>query len=105
VRRAIARCAVQLRQHRKLFAADPELKDCAARVLRSTLQPKRKRGRPGTVSVSSKAITLLKKVRRQCSNDKPEQIWIYPEAIPGYANMDRERQKAEQLLLRDRVHS
>jgi hypothetical protein len=107
VRKEIARFARELRrQHRNLFTADPKLKDRASRFLRSLLPPKRKRGRPGIDSVT-KAIRLRQRVRQQYPGEKPEQIWkrIYPEAIPGYASMDRERQKAERLLLRERVRS
>ncbi len=106
VRKEITRCVQQLRQHRKLFISDPKLRDRAARFLRSLLPPQRKRGRPGLLSVS-KAILLLRKFRRQYPNEKPEQIWarIYPDVIPGYPTMDRELQKAERLLLRERVHS
>jgi hypothetical protein len=101
VRKEIARCAQQLRPHRKLFMVDSKLRDRAARLLRSLLPPHRKRGRPGIDSVT-KAIRLRQKFRRQYPGEKPEHIWkrIYPEAIPGYASMDRERQKAERLLLR-----
>src|SRR5215831_9878958 len=64
VRREITRCAQELRQHRKLFMADPKLKDRTARFLRSLLPPQRKRGRPGLPSVS-KAILLLRTFSRQ----------------------------------------
>ena len=76
--------------------ADPKLKERTARFLRSLLPPQRKRGRPGIASVS-KAIMLLQRFRRHYAEEKPEQTWkrIYPQAIPGYASMDRERQKAE----------
>jgi hypothetical protein len=106
VRKEITQCARQLRQHRKVFMADPKLKDRVSRFLRSLLPPKRKRGRPGLDSVT-KAIRLRQRFRRQYPGEKPEQIWkrIYPEAIPGYATMDGERQKAERLLLRERVRS
>jgi len=107
LRKEIACFARELRQqHRKNFTADPKLKDRISRFLRSLLPPKRKRGRPGLDSVT-KAIRLRQRLRRQYPGEKPEQIWkrIYPEAILGYAGMDRERQKAEQLLLRERVRS
>jgi hypothetical protein len=106
VRKEITRFAQQLRQHRKLFISDPKLRDRAARFLRSLLPPKRKRGRPGLDSVT-KAIRLRQRLRRQYPGEKPEQIWqrIYLEAIPAYASMERERQKAERLLLRERVRS
>jgi hypothetical protein len=106
VRKEIAHCAHELRQHRKLFIADPKLRDRVARFLRSLLPPKRKRGWPGIASVT-KAIRLRQRFRRQYPGEKPDQIWkrIYAEAIPGYADMDRERQKAERLLLRERVRS
>lgn len=107
VRKEIARFARELRRaHRKLFIADPKLKDRVARFLRSLLPPKHKRGRPGIDSVT-KAIRLRQRFKRQYPGEKPEQIWkrVYPEAIPGYATMDRERQKAERLLLRERVRS
>jgi hypothetical protein len=106
IRRTVTHCARQLRQHRKLFMADPTLKDRVARALRSMLPPHRKRGRPGLDSVT-KATRLLKQFRRQCPHEKPAQLWarIYPEAITGYASMDPERQKAERLLLRERVRS
>jgi hypothetical protein len=104
VRKEITQFARQLRQHRKLFMADPTMKDRVARAVRSMLPPHRKRGRPGLDSVT-KAMRLLKEFRRQYPNEKPEPIWrrVYPEAIPGYASMDRERKKAERLLLRERV--
>ena len=104
VRKDITQCARQLRQHRELFTADPTLKDRVARALRSMLPPHRKRGRPGLDSVT-KAVRLLRQFRRQYPHEKPAQRWarVYPEAIPGYASMDRERQKAERLLLRERV--
>jgi hypothetical protein len=107
IRKDITQFTRQLkRQHRHLFNADPKLKDRVARFLRSVLPPQRKRGRPGIPGVT-KAIVMLKKFKRQYSREKPEQIWrrIYPEAIPGYASMDREQQKAERLLLRERVRS
>jgi hypothetical protein len=106
VRKEITQYARQLRQHPKLFIADPKLKDRASRFLRSLLPPQRKRGRPGLDSVT-KAIRLRQRFRRQYPGEKPEQIWkrIYPEAIAGYAAMGRERQKAERLLLRERVRS
>ena len=86
--------------------SDPKLKDRASRFLRSLLPPQRKRGRPGIAGVT-KAISLLKRFRRQYPNDKPEQIWkrVYTEAIPRYASMEREHQRAERLLLRERVRS
>lgn len=107
VRKEIARFARELKRgHRQLFIADPKLRDRASRFLRSLLPPQRKRGRPGLPSVS-KAILLLRKCRREYPHDKPAQLWarIYPEAIPGFASMDRERQKAERLLLRERVRN
>jgi hypothetical protein len=50
---------------------------------------------------------LWTKFRRLHPSDAQEQIWrqIYPKAIPGYATMDRECQKAERILLRKRVRS
>jgi hypothetical protein len=103
VRKEVTHCARQLRQHRKLFISDPTLKDRVARALRSMLPPHRKRGRPGLDSVT-KATRLLKQFRRQSPHEKPAQLWarVYPESIPGDADMDPERQKAERLLLRER---
>jgi hypothetical protein len=77
-----------------------------ARFLRSLLPPQRKRGRPGIPGVT-KAMLLLMRFKRRYPHEKPAQRWarIYPEAIPGYAGMDRERRKAERLLLRERVRS
>ena len=95
VRKEITQFALQLRrQRRHQFTADPKLKDRASRFFRSLLPPQRKRGRPGIDSVT-KAIRLLRQVRRQHPNEKPAQLWarVYPEAMPGYASMDRERQK------------
>lgn len=106
VRKEITRCARELRQHRQLLMADPKLKDRVVRFLRSLLPPHRKRGRPGLPSVS-KAILLVKRFRHQYPLERPDQIWkrVYPEAIPGYDSMDQDRQKAERLLLRERVRS
>jgi hypothetical protein len=106
VRKEITLCVRQLRKHRTFFVEDEKLKDRAARFLHSLLPPKRKRGRPGLASVT-KASMLRRKLRKVYPDDKPEQIWkkIYPEAIPGYAAMHQERQKAERILLRERVRS
>jgi len=106
VRKDISRCAQQLRRYRKLFIADPKLRERAGRFLRSLLPPKRKRGRPGLATVN-KAIMLRKKLRRQYANEKPKEIWkrIYPEAIPGYASMDWKRRKAERFLLWKQVRN
>ena len=53
----------------------------------------------------TKAIRLRQRFRRQYPGEKPEQIWkrVYLEAILGYASMDRERQRAKRLLLREWV--
>jgi hypothetical protein len=105
VRKEITRLARELnRQHRSLFMADPKLKDRAARLLRSLLLPKRKRGRPGIDSVT-KAIQLRARFRRQHPGERPEQIWkrVYPEAIPGYAGMNPHDQKHARQVLRERV--
>jgi len=64
MRKEITRLARELnRQHHQPFIADSKLKDRAARLLRSLLPPKRKRGRPGIASVT-KAIQLRARFRR-----------------------------------------
>jgi hypothetical protein len=105
VRKEITRLARELnRQHRNLFMADPKLKDRAARLLRSLLPPKRKRGRPGIDSVT-KGIQLQARFRRQHPGERPEQIWkrVYLEAIPGYAGMSAVEQENARQVLRERV--
>jgi hypothetical protein len=106
VRKEIAQCAQQLRQHRKLFIADAKLKDRVARFLRSLLPPKRKRGRPPLATVS-RAIVLLKRLIDQDPHEKCSQRWkrIYPQVILDYANLTREQQRAQVVLLRDQVRS
>jgi hypothetical protein len=104
VRKEITKAARELnRQCRKLFMADPKLKDRAARLLRSMLLPKRKRGRPGMDSVTL-AIALRSKYRRDHPSDKPRQIWerIYPQVIPQYRAMSavQQRDAREQLTAR-----
>lgn len=67
-------------QHGQLFTNDSQLKDLAARLLRSVLPPRpRRRGRPGIDSVT-KAIALLGKLRKQYPAGAWPKIWqrIYP---------------------------
>jgi hypothetical protein len=106
VRKEVTYCAYSCGNIGTCSLPNRKLKDRAARFLRFLLSPKRKRGRPGLPSVS-KAILLVKRFRHQYPNEKPELIWkrVYRKAIPGYVDMDRERQKAERLLLRERVRS
>jgi hypothetical protein len=106
VRQEIARCAQQVRKHRKLFVADPKLKDRVARFLRSLLPPRRKRGRPGIASVTE-AILLLKKLRREFPQEDQRQLWqrVYPEVIPHYGSLPREQQRGQEMLLREQVRS
>jgi hypothetical protein len=106
VRKEINQCARQLRQHRKLFITDPKLRDRASRFLRSLLPPHRRRGRPGIAAVTT-AIRLLNRFKRQYPAEKPAQIWnrVYPEVILGYVSMNKDTQRAQRLLLRERVRS
>jgi hypothetical protein len=93
------------RQHRKLFTADPRLKDRVARLLRSLLLPRpRRRGRPGIESVTT-AIRVLRKLRKQHAGEPWAKIWqrIYPEAIPNYARMNPVDQEHARQVLRERV--
>jgi hypothetical protein len=93
------------REHRPLFTSDPNLRKRAGQFLTALLPPKpRRRGRPGLPSVTT-AIQLLRKFRRQYPNDRGGKIWerIYPEAIPGYANMDQLKQGDARQELRERV--
>ena len=106
VRKEITQCARKLRQQRKLFTADPKLKDRAARVLRSMLPPKRKRGRPGNPAVTE-AILLLGRLQRKNQGQERKQLWqqVYRQAIPCYPNLTREQQRAEEVLLREQIRS
>jgi len=106
VRKEITRCAQQLRQYRKLFMDDPKLRERAARVLRSLLPPKRKRGRPGMRSVT-RATLLLKRLQREHPQEDRRQIWqrVYPQAIPDYGSLTREQQRGQENVLREQVRS
>jgi hypothetical protein len=105
VRKEITRFARQFkRQNRKLFIADPKLKDRASRFLRSLLPPKRKRGRPGIPSVT-RALLILKRLQRQQPGLKPQERWqlIYSKVIPNYKELTRELQRALEVVLREQV--
>ncbi len=106
VRNKVTRAAQELkREHRKLFMADPKLKDRAARFLRSLLPPKpRKRGHPGYDSVTN-AIRLRKEYARQYPGERPQLIWsrVYPEAIPAYSALNETEQKDARADLREHV--
>lgn len=106
VRKEITQCAQQLRQHRNLFMADPKLKDRASRFLRSLLPPKRKRGRPGD-PVVTKAIVLIARLQRQHPEHERRQLWqqVYKAVTPNYANLPREQQRSQEIMLRERVRS
>jgi hypothetical protein len=105
VRKEITRAARELnRQCRKLFLADPGLKDRGARLLRSLLPPKVKRGRPGIAAVTQ-AIVLLRQLRRRYPLERPAALWkrVYPAVIPNYAAMKPIDQKTAREQLRERV--
>ena len=100
VRKEITQCARQLRQHQGLFKTDPKLRDRVARVLRSMLPPKRRRGRPGIPSVTQ-AMLLLKQLQRKHPEQQPRERWqqIYRQVIPNYENLPREQQRGQELQL------
>jgi hypothetical protein len=106
--RAIVQMARKLKKdHGPQFAANPELKNHAARLFRSILPPRpKRRGRPPIDTVTT-AIRLLRTFKRSHPNEKPEQIWarIYPLAIPSYESFSKDEKRAQRLLLRDRVRS
>lgn len=105
VRKEITRAAHELnRQYRKLFQADPKLKDRVARLLRSMLPPKVKRGRPGIPSVTT-AIRLLNELRHLYPQDRAAELWkrVYPAAIPGYDALSPIEQRTAREVLRERV--
>lgn len=106
VRKEITQCARQLRQHQRLFKADAKLKDRAARVLRSMLPPKRKRGRPGIPGVTQ-AILLLKQLQRERPEQQPKERWqqVYRKVISDYTGLTRDQQRAQEVLLREQVRS
>ena len=105
-RRELARVA---REHRKKFGPqfkeDPKLRERGARYYKSLL-PRRRPGRPAIDGVST-AIRLLKLHRVRYPDDTPEQHWrrIYPRAIPDYDAMSIGNQRAQRLLLRNRVRA
>ncbi len=94
------------KKYRKLFNADPTLKDRAARFYRSNLPPVRRAGRPGIDSVTI-AIRLLSIIKRRYPDERPVCWWrrIYPLAIPGYETLPKEEQRAQRALLRERVRN
>ncbi len=94
------------KKYRTLFAAAPTLKDRAARFYRSKLPPLRRPGRPGIDSVTT-AMRLLRIVKRGYPDETPACWWrrIYPLAIPNYETLSKEEQRAQRVLLRERVRS
>jgi hypothetical protein len=93
-------------RHKELFTADRKLKDRAARLFRTVLPPRPSRpGRKRIASVTI-AIRLLRKLKREDPNVRPERLWanVYPKAIPNYASLPNEVRWNEQRRLRDRVH-
>ena len=106
LRKEIATFARKLaREHRALFGSDPIYRKRAGQFLTALLPPKpRRRGRPGRADVTT-AIRLLRKFRRQHSEERPAQQWrrIYPEAITNYATMSESEQTDARQQLRERV--
>jgi len=106
IRKELASLARKLnREHRVLFAGNPNLRKRAGQFLIALLPPKpRRRGRPGIQSVTQ-AIRLIGKFRRQCPGERAEQIWsrVYPLAIPAYATMSELEQSDARQELRERV--
>jgi hypothetical protein len=88
IRKEISRFARKLaRDHRAVFAANPNLRKRAGQFLTALLPPKpKRRGRPGIESVTT-AVRLLRRFRCQYPEDQPAQRWhrVYPLAI--YTNM------------------
>ena len=107
VREEVTQFARQLNQrYGKLLKADPTLRDRVARVFRSMLPPRRKRGRPGDPIVT-KAMLLIRKLRRNHPEQTPQQHWqqVYRQVIPNYQNLSREQQRGQETLLREQVRS
>jgi hypothetical protein len=106
IRKELATLARKLnREHRALFAGNPNLRKRAGQFLIALLPPKpRRRGRPGIQSVTQ-AIRLIGKFRRQYRGERAEQIWsrVYPLAIPNYATMSELEQSEARQQLRERV--
>jgi hypothetical protein len=106
-RRDLAKMAgAHRKKYRKIFKADPTLKDRAARFYRAQLPPRSRRGRPGIDSVTT-AMRLLRIIRRRYPHETPACWWrrIYPLAIPTYDTLSNEHQRVERILLRERVKS
>ena len=91
---AIADAAVQIRQDYRADL-DPRTADRAARKFRLLLTPRKRKGRP-----RSTAVRIALKLRRQA---KP---WreVYPEAIVGFAKMDRAQRWYRCYNLRQNVN-
>jgi hypothetical protein len=95
------------KRHGTLFVANPNMKDRAARLLRSMLPPKpRRRGRPAIDSVTI-ASRLLRNLRKRYPNEKPAQTWarIYPLAVPHWETLSPADKQSAALQLRNRVRS
>jgi hypothetical protein len=102
----IARFALNLkRDHISLFASNPSLRKRVGQFLTALLPPKpKRRGRPGIPSVT-RAIQLRKELHRQFRKEPWPKIWerIYPEVIPGYADLSDHEKKRAREVLRERV--
>ncbi len=91
--------------HKAPFVADPLLKKRVERFLVALLPPKpRRRGRPGRADVT-KAIRLLKVLKREYPNERPAEHWarMYPLVITGYRGMNPVEQRDARERLRERV--
>ena len=103
----VAAAQVIRENHQARFLVDRELKERCARLFRTLLPPRPRRpGRKPIASVT-RAIRLMKRLRRQFPDIKPARLWarIYPKVIPNYANLTEDGRWNERRRLRDRVHS
>lgn len=102
---AVTEAATRIRQDHKAALDDPATADRAARKFRLLLTSRRRKGRP-----RSNAVAIAVKLRRQ------EMPWreVYPEAISGFADMDRAqrwyrcynlRQNVSRILKRSKAKS
>ena len=93
------------KKYRHLFRGDRQMKDRTLRLVRALLPPRpRRRGRPGSRDVT-RAISLLRRFRRQFSEETRQQHWarVYAVVIPDFHSMIDVEQETARFALRERV--
>src|SRR5215469_2351027 len=108
LRREVTEYARHLgRKYRHLFESDRELKNRLLRLQHALLPPRPKpRGRPGNPR-TTRAIALLRRLRRQHPNERPRERWnqICSILIPEFDRLTELQQWTVREELRESVRS